>query len=82
MPLKTRAEIRQDFASRGWSISGWAKQHGYSPVLVRDILNDNEINPKRKCLRGECHNIAVALGLKQGVITRASATIHYTAVAA
>lgn len=82
MPLKTRAEVRQEFASRGWSISGWAKQHGYSPVLVGDILNDNERNPKRKCLRGESHNIAVALGLKHGVITRASVTTHYTAVAA
>ena len=82
MPLKTRAEVRQEFASRGWSISGWAKQHGYSPVLVGDILNDNERNPKRKCLRGESHNIADALGLKHGVITSASATTHYTAVAA
>ena len=72
MPLKTRAEVRQEFASRGWSISGWAKQHGYSPVLVGDILNDDERNPKRKCLRGESHNIAVALKLKDGEISRPS----------
>lgn len=70
MALKTRAQIREDFASRGWSITGWARQHGYSPVLVSDIINDDERNPKRKCLRGESHNIAVALGIKEGVISR------------
>ena len=82
MPLKTRAQVRQEFASRGWSISGWAKQNGFSPVLVGYILNDDDRNPKRKCLRGESHNIAVALKLKHGVITRASAATHYTAAAA
>lgn len=70
MALRTRAQIREEFASRGWSITGWARQHGYSPVMVSDIINDDERNPKRKCLRGESHNIAVALGLKDGVISR------------
>lgn len=70
MALKTRAQIREDFASRGWSITGWARQHGYSPVMVSDIINDDERSPKRKCLRGESHNIAVSLGLKEGVISR------------
>ena len=82
MPLKTRAEVREEFASRGWSISGWAKQHGYSPVLVSDILNDNEANPKRKCLRGESHNIAVSLKIKQGLISRAASTTNYATAAA
>ena len=70
MALKTRAQIREEFASRGWSITGWARQRGYSPVLVSDIINDDERNPKRKCLRGESHNIAVALGIMEGVISR------------
>ncbi|MBP7645265.1 MAG: DNA-binding protein [Comamonas sp.] len=70
MTLKTRAEVRQEFASRGWSITGWAKQNGYSPVLVSDIINDDDKQPKRKCLRGESHNIAVSLGLKAGVVSR------------
>lgn len=82
MLLKTRAEVREEFASRGWSISGWAKQHGYSPVLVSDILNDNEANPKRKCLRGESHNIAVSLKIKQGLISRAASTTNYATAAA
>ena len=70
MALKTRAQIREEFARRGWSITGWARQHGYSPVMVSDIINDDERNPKRKCLRGESHNIAVSLGLKEGVVSR------------
>ena len=68
MPLKTRQQVRSEFASRGWSISAWAKQHGYSPVLVLDILNDDERNPKRKCMRGESHCIAVSLGIKAGEV--------------
>ncbi|WP_368921829.1 DNA-binding protein [Comamonas aquatica] len=72
MALKTRDEVREEFARRGWSITGWARQHGFSPVLVSDILNDDARNPKRKCLRGESHNIAVALKLKDGEISRPS----------
>lgn len=70
MALKTRDQVREEFARRGWSITGWARQHGYSPVLVSDILNDDARNPKRKCLRGESHNIAVALKIKDGEISR------------
>lgn len=72
MPLKTREEVRNEFASYGWSYSAWAKQRGYSGKLVAEIVNDNEKNPRRKCLRGESHNIAVELGLKQGHVSRAS----------
>ena len=73
MLIKTREQVRQEFASHGWSYSAWAKQHGYSADLVRDIVNDDERNPRRKCLRGESHNIAVELGLKSGTVSRASA---------
>jgi hypothetical protein len=38
--------------------------------MAQHILNDDDRNPKRKCLRGESHNIAVALGLKDGLISR------------
>lgn len=69
--VKTRAEVREEFASKGWSISGWAKQNGYSPNMAIAILADNENNPRLKCLRGDSHNIAVALGLKEGEISRA-----------
>ncbi|SDM56838.1 phage-associated protein, BcepMu gp16 family [Oryzisolibacter propanilivorax] len=73
MPLKTRKQVRSEFASRGWSYSGWARQHGYSAALVIDIVNDDDRNPKRKCVRGESHNIAVELGLKAGQISRGQA---------
>lgn len=70
MSTKTRAEALAELARTGQSITGWARQRGYSPVLVSDILNDNEDKPKRKCLRGESHNIAVSLGLKTGEVYR------------
>ena len=83
MALKTRAQVREEFARRGWSITGWARKNGFCPVMVSDIINDNEANPKRKCLRGESHNIAVALGLKIGEISRSipNATFAMTAAA-
>ncbi|MBU1352120.1 MAG: DNA-binding protein [Gammaproteobacteria bacterium] len=70
MPLKTRQQVREEFASRGLAYSDWAKQRGYSPTLVCMIVNDNEGAPQRKCLRGESHNIAVELGLKQGTVSQ------------
>lgn len=71
---KTRAQVREEFASKGWSISAWARQHGYSSNMVIAILADNEANPRLKCLRGDAHNIAVQLGLKEGQVHRAAAT--------
>lgn len=74
MPTKTREQVRQEFSSHGWSYTGWAKQRGYSADLVREIVNDDERNPRRKCLRGESHNIAVELGLKTGTVSRSLPT--------
>jgi len=70
--VKTRAEVREEFANKGWSISGWAKQHGYSPNMAIAILADDENNPRLKCLRGDAHNIAVTLGIKEGEVSRSS----------
>jgi len=70
MQLKTREQVRKEFASHGWSYSAWARQHGYSAKLVHDIVNDSDRTPRRKCLRGESHNIAVDLGLKEGQVSR------------
>ncbi len=71
---KTRAQVREEFARKGWSISGWAKQNGYSPNMVIAILADNEANLRLKCLRGDAHNIAVQLGLKEGEVSRVAGT--------
>jgi len=67
--VKTRSQVRAEFSRKGWSYSGWATQHGFSPNLVIAIINDDDNAPKRKCLRGESHNIAVKLGLKDGEIS-------------
>ena len=69
--LKTRQEVRAEFANKGMSYSAWAKKHGYSVNLVICILNDDQQNPTRKCLRGDSHNIAVQLRLKEGEVSRA-----------
>lgn len=55
--------IRQEFARRGVSISAWARAHGYSKQLVYQVLAG-----RKRCIRGQCHEIAVRLGLKAGVI--------------
>ena len=64
--LKTRSQVRAEFASKGLSISAWAKDNGFSSNMVIAILADNESNPRLKCLRGDAHNIAVKLGIKAG----------------
>lgn len=75
MKLKTREQVRAEFAYRGESVSAWAKQHGYSVNLVLEIINDDARNPKRKCVRGESHNIAVDLGIKNGQVFRAPTAV-------
>ena len=70
MALKNRQQIRDEFAANGVPYSAWARQRGYSPNMVIAILADNEAHLRLKCLRGEAHNIAVQLGLKEGVVSR------------
>ena len=72
LETKTRKQVREEFASRGWSFADWARQRGYSTALVGMIINDDDRTSRRKCLRGESHNIAVELGLKAGTVSRAS----------
>ena len=55
--------IRLEFARRGVSISAWARAHGYSKQLVYQVLSG-----RKRCVRGQCHEIAVRLGLKEGVL--------------
>lgn len=59
--LRTPDEIRQEFARRGLSIASWARENGFSPSLVYQVLSR-----KKPAIRGECHRIAVALTLKAG----------------
>ncbi|WP_312302539.1 DNA-binding protein [Diaphorobacter nitroreducens] len=41
------------------NIAEWARARGFSAELTRMVLSG-----KRKCLRGQSHQIAVALGIK------------------
>lgn len=73
MALKNRQQIRAEFAANGVSYSAWARQRGYSPNMVIAIVNDDDRNPRLKCLRGDAHNIAVELGLKRGHVFKGDA---------
>lgn len=66
-PYEAKAsQIRTAFAEAGLSISEWARINGFSGSLVYQVLDG-----KRSCVRGQSHQIAVALGLKDGVVTTA-----------
>ncbi|WP_222862262.1 DNA-binding protein [Zoogloea oleivorans] len=53
-------QVREWFRDNGITIVRWAHDHGFSPGLVYQVTQG-----KRKCLRGQSHLIAVALGLKK-----------------
>ncbi|MBW9265192.1 MAG: DNA-binding protein [Candidatus Thiodiazotropha sp. (ex. Lucinisca nassula)] len=61
MGIRSIKEVRQEFADRGISISAWARSSGFSVPLVYQILSG-----ARQPTRGQSHDIAVTLGLKQG----------------
>ena len=82
MALKKRQQIRDEFAASGVSYSAWARQRGYSPNMVIAIVNDDDGNPRLKCLRGDAHNIAVELGLKEGQVFKGDAGTLRLAAAA
>lgn len=60
-PLHETGAVRELFADTGISVAEWARVQGFSTGLVYQVLEG-----RRKCLRGQSHKIAVALGLKQG----------------
>lgn len=62
--LRTLEEANAWFGHHGISISQWSRDHGFSHPLVREVLAG-----RKKGLRGQAHNIAIALGLKRGVPT-------------
>lgn len=53
-------EVLRRFRANGTSLSRWAVERGFSPALVYAVLKKG-----RKCLRGQSHEIAVALKLKE-----------------
>lgn len=63
--IRSADQVREEFKRKGMSITRWAIDNSYSPQLVFDILAG-----KRNPTRGQTHNIAVALGMKEGEITQ------------
>lgn len=64
-PVKTVAEVKAEFNRTGKAVTAWAREHGYSPSLVFEVLRG-----RLKGRRGQAHEVAVLLGMKEGVIER------------
>jgi gp16 family phage-associated protein len=69
--LKTLEEAKASFHYLGISVSEWSREHGFSQALVREVLAG-----RKKGLRGQAHNIAVALGIKRGIPTNRPARVQ------
>jgi gp16 family phage-associated protein len=65
MTLKTLEEARAEFDRCGISVSGWAVKHGIPRNIASGVLQG-----RLKGKRGQAHNAAVLLGLKDGVVNR------------
>ena len=61
--LHDPSRVRALFEDAGMSVAEWARVQGFSTGLVYQVLEG-----RRKCLRGQSHRIAVALGLKEGLM--------------
>jgi gp16 family phage-associated protein len=70
MSLRTPEEAREALRSAGVSITQWAIANKFSPNLVFEVLGQ-----RKKCVRGQAHNIAVKLGLKDGTVTTDPANV-------
>lgn len=55
----TATEAKRWFEESGISVAEWAMEHGFSVAMTRLILRGG-----RRCVRGQSHHIAVALGMK------------------
>lgn len=62
--LRSPAEAHQWLDYHGISVSQFAREHGFSRAIVYELLAG-----RKRGLRGQAHNIAVALGMKRGVAT-------------
>ncbi len=58
-PAVSASDALTRLREQGVTIKEWAEDRGFSPALVYSVLSG-----QRKCLRGQSHRIAKALGLK------------------
>jgi gp16 family phage-associated protein len=61
--IRTPKEVLEEFRSRGISVAAWSRHNDFSPTLVYQVLHARSIPA-----RGQSHRIAVALGLKHGLM--------------
>lgn len=61
-PVLDASAAKNLFERSGTSVAEWARIRGFSAGLVYQVLEG-----RRKCMRGQSHKIALALGLKRGV---------------
>ncbi|MFG5411390.1 DNA-binding protein [Piscinibacter sakaiensis] len=61
-----RVEALAALRQAGLSIPEWAKANGFSAATVKAVLYGHS-----KGLRGESHRVAIALGIKVGVVVKA-----------
>lgn len=59
-PLRTPEQVRNRFERNGISIADWARSKGFNLVLTRMVAAG-----QRRCVRGQSHQIALALGMKR-----------------
>lgn len=69
--LKTAAQVKKEFERAGVSVTEWARAHKFERMTVVDILRG-----KRVGKRGEAHEVAIALGMKDGVIVEPKQFFH------
>ncbi|MBD8544468.1 DNA-binding protein [Oxalobacteraceae sp. CFBP 8761] len=60
---RTADDVLQDFKFRGVSVAEWARQNGFTPSLVYQVLRGQSVPS-----RGKSHTIAVRLGMKDGIV--------------
>ncbi len=58
----TAEQIKQQFRSRGETITEWARRNGYRRTAVYRVLNGQE-----KGHYGQAHEIAMKLGMKAAI---------------
>ena len=63
VPSRTGPELKAEFQRLGVSMADWARANGFSPALVYQILAG-----RKRCVRGQSHQIAVALGLSDKTV--------------
>jgi gp16 family phage-associated protein len=62
MTPAARRKRRLEFERHGVSVAQWARENRFNTNLVYQVLNGES-----KALRGQSHDIAVKLGIKEGI---------------